>query len=275
MKRMIIIGGGVGPMAGVLLHKHIITQTVTGGTDQDHIDVIHLSYASRIEDRTRYLQGEVNDNPGLVMARILEEAYITVQRFDQEAAAGVPCSTFHADPILSVCRTYLRNNCPNLSLVNMLQETISYIQARIPKCRKLGMLSTTGTRQSRVWEKALDRAGISLIHIPEELQDRLHQDIYNKKWGIKALSRASSGVKSDLEGFCKMLINEGAEGIVLGCTEIPLAFSIDSFLGIPLIDPMIALARGLVRQADPDKLLPLSHMSLSQQSPSEDAGPEV
>ncbi|MCF7953688.1 MAG: aspartate/glutamate racemase family protein, partial [Spirochaetales bacterium] len=107
-------------------------------------------------------------------------------------------------------------------------------------------------------KELLDHEGIETIEIPEELQNRLHLDIYHKKWGIKALSSANDRVKKDMEGFAEMLIEKGAEGIIMGCTEIPLAFSLDSFLGVPLIDPMTALARGLIREADPEKLRPLS-----------------
>jgi len=47
----------------------------------------------------------------------------------------------------------------------------------------------------------------------------------------------------------------GAEVIVLGCTEIPFAFTgRESVAGLPLIDPMVALARGMIRVADPTRL---------------------
>ena len=38
-EKIIIIGGGVGPMAGVELHKKIIENTKTSGKDQDHLQV--------------------------------------------------------------------------------------------------------------------------------------------------------------------------------------------------------------------------------------------
>ena len=50
-EKIIVIAGGVGPMAGVELHKKIIESTLTDGTDQTHIEVYHLSRSHDIQDR--------------------------------------------------------------------------------------------------------------------------------------------------------------------------------------------------------------------------------
>ena len=47
--------------------------------------------------------------------------------------------------------------------------------------------------------------------------------------------------------------------IILGCTEIPFAFEgVDKIDGAILIDPMVALARGLIREACRCRLKPMS-----------------
>ena len=48
----------------------------------------------------------------------------------------------------------------------------------------------------------------------------------------------------------------GAEAIILGCTELPLAFTEPMVAGLPLIDPTLILARALIREANPAKLKP-------------------
>jgi len=63
MEKVIIIGGGVGPLAGVELHNKIIEYTLTDGTDQSHLKVYHLSCPSFIPDRTEFLLGNINTNP--------------------------------------------------------------------------------------------------------------------------------------------------------------------------------------------------------------------
>jgi aspartate racemase len=46
----------------------------------------------------------------------------------------------------------------------------------------------------------------------------------------------------------------GAEAIILGCTELSLAFSELVQAGLPLVDPTLILARALIREANPAKL---------------------
>jgi len=52
------------------------------------------------------------------------------------------------------------------------------------------------------------------------------------------------------------LIKLGAEAIILGCTELPLAVPESVYRGIPLIDPGIMMARALIREFRPDRLAP-------------------
>ena len=40
--------------------------------DQDHLDVVMLSLSGSIADRTEYLEGIVDVNPGLAIARVLK-----------------------------------------------------------------------------------------------------------------------------------------------------------------------------------------------------------
>jgi hypothetical protein len=58
------IGGGVGPSAGVGLHQKIIDNT-RSKTDQGHFTVVHISRSAHIQDRTKFLLGEIEINPGV------------------------------------------------------------------------------------------------------------------------------------------------------------------------------------------------------------------
>jgi len=261
MERTIIIGGGVGPMAGVDLHRQIILHTKTNGTDQDHINVVHLSYASLISDRTDYLLGTAADHPGHAMAQAVEAGFQAAQQYSASSVAGVPCNTFHASEIFDPYEQLLSQTCPDLVLVHMLRETIAHMQEIAPDLKRAGLYSTTGTRNSRVWHALLEERGIEVVEVPEELQDRLHQDIYHPKWGVKAISKTSDRVKNDFDGFSQMLLQDNAEAIILGCTELSMVFPENVFLGIPVIDPMTALARALIREANPSKLRPLQEIN--------------
>lgn len=47
-----------------------------------------------------------------------------------------------------------------------------------------------------------------------------------------------------------------AAAIILGCTELPLAFPEQALDGVPLIDPAMALAGGLICASDATRLKP-------------------
>ncbi len=48
---------------------------------------------------------------------------------------------------------------------------------------------------------------------------------------------------------------EGAEIIIMGCTEIPLAIKDNKINGKPLIDSTKILARALILKSSPEKLI--------------------
>lgn len=53
-----------------------------------------------------------------------------------------------------------------------------------------------------------------------------------------------------LVSLCRSLIDLGAECIVLGCTELPVALTESHVDGVPVFNPSFELAREMVRQAD-------------------------
>ena len=79
-----------------------------------------------------------------------------------------------------------------------------------------------------------------------------NQAIYNKQYGIKAFSNPiSEKAKEDLIFSINYLIKKGAESIVLGCTEIPLAIHDHIIDNVPIIDATHVLASALVRESSP------------------------
>lgn len=245
-------------MAGVELHRRIIEHTLTDGTDQSHLEVFHFSRSSDIVDRTEYLFGKVKGDPAQGMFRTFEMAYRALEEsqntLHRPAVGGVPCNTFHAAKIFNRFIELLKSVEIEIDILNMIEETAKLIDSTIPNARKIGLMSTTGTRRTGVYNEILVQKGFSLLEVPEELQDELHDTIYNRQWGIKAVSPVTIKARNNFRKFTELLADRGAEAIILGCTEIPIALPESSFRGIPLIDPMTALARGLIREANPDKL---------------------
>lgn len=260
---VVVIGGGVGPMAGVALHALVISNTLTDGTDQSHLTVHHYSCSSSIPDRTEYLLAHERDDPAPAMASVFELAARALD--GRPAVGGVPCNTFHAPLIFDRFMTLLVERHIDIRIVNMLEESMETLDqrlsglsgAKVGVLARVGVLCTTGTRRSGVYDQLLAARGYQAIYVPESKQELLHASIYDRHWGIKATPKPSDRAVQTVASMADDLIGQGATAIILACTELPLALDGMVYRSIPLIDPMVSLARALIRESAPDKLAPL------------------
>jgi len=247
------IVGGVGPYAGLDLTRKIFDHTLAG-TDQDHLPVLLASLSPIINDRTRYLlQGDVeNPAPSLFhVIKLLDSAGATV--------AGIPCNTAHAARIFSIIEQLIDESGLQIKLLNMISEVTAEIQSRYSNDTKVGVISTLGTYKTGLYSEYLDKANIPYILPDESLAEEIHASIYDPACGIKAHSNpVTQKARHIVEEAVRTLGQKGANAVILGCTELPIALPGDSLDGITLIDPTTILARALVRETYPDKLKPLS-----------------
>lgn len=247
-----IIGivGGVGPLAGIDLQTKIVAQTVAG-RDQDHLPVLSVSWPGPIADRTEFLLGHTPDNPaGAILAQLalLAAAGATV--------AAIPCNTAHAPPIFDVIRAGVAAFARPLRLLHLIEETVAHLRARYPGLEAVGVLSTTGAWRVRLYPALLEPPGFHVIAPDEALQAAVHAAIYDPGYGIKGAGRVTPRARAELGEAIRALSRQGAAAIILGCTELPLAFPERVFAGRPLIDPTLVLARALIREARPERLRP-------------------
>ncbi len=112
------------------------------------------------------------------------------------------------------------------------------------------MLATNGTYGSKVYDYYLNRFGVESIYPDEKSQFELvHPSIYDTEYGIKAQSNpVSERSLTDLLYVADELVKNGAEALILGCTEIPLALTGNTVYGVPAIDASDVLAKALVRE---------------------------
>jgi aspartate racemase len=240
-----IIGlvSGVGPYAGLDLLGKIVMQTAAT-SDQEHLPVFSISWPSRIPDRTRFLLGRTAKNPAYP---ILEQLELLARM--GATVAGIPCHTAHAPAIFSVIEEGVRNFSRPLKLLNMVAEVAEHLQTAMPGCRTIGLLATTGTVQTRVYQEALEPRGFRLL-VPDPViqETAVHPAIYDPKHGIKA-SGATSWARERVLGGAADLQQQGAQAIILGCTELPLVLTEPAINDILLIDSTLILARALIRAA--------------------------
>ncbi|MEN8125991.1 MAG: amino acid racemase [Bacteroidota bacterium] len=250
---MIGIVGGLGPYSGIDLLKKVFDNT-QARSDQEHLDAILLSMPSKIEDRTQYLIGKVKVNPAVTIVEVLlklEKIGATI--------AGIPCNTAHSEKIFKVIRLELEKAKSTIEVLNMIDETVLFIVSNYPNVTKVGVLSTTGTYKSKIYASPLKSKGYEVIVPPLEMQENIiHPAIYHKTYGIKALSNPiHPQARENLLQGISFLKEQGAQVVILGCTEIPLAITESKINDVITIDPANVLARALIHKSNHHKLKPL------------------
>ncbi|WP_434109324.1 aspartate/glutamate racemase family protein [Paraburkholderia caffeinilytica] len=229
--------GGVGPAATVDFMAKLVRNT-PAACDQDHIKVM-VEQNPQIPDRTEALLGK-GDDPTLALyagCKALEEGGADL--------IAIPCNTAHA---------FVERIQPSLTIpiVNMLACTADYLRETFPDLREVGVLATSGTLASRVYEKALDACGFVQITPAAPAQIRLMNAIYGPA-GAKAGYR-SGECCDDVAAAVDDLVAQGVQVIVLGCTELPLLLH-GSTLARPgeraarFVDPAEVLAKRCVAYA--------------------------
>lgn len=225
-KKAIGIIGGMGPLATADLFEKIILHT-RASCDQEHLRV-YIDSNTNIPDRTAaLLHGGADPTPELVssargLARQGAEVLI------------MPCNTAHNfyDAVQAAAP---------VPVLHMIRLTAQALAERGVKTA--GLLATDGTVQTGIYQRTFAGTGIALL-TPEENGQRAIMDMIYQ--GVKAGRRDydASAARRAMEA----LLERGAETLILGCTELPLAVKLYA-LDFPVTDPTLELALGAIRFA--------------------------
>lgn len=230
MKRVIGILGGMGPEATADLFAKIVRAT-PARRDQDHIRII-VDCNPDIPDRAAALAGRGPDPvPALVAtARNLERAGAELLL--------IACNTAHCyyDAIASTV---------GVPVLHIMEEVAAAIRARHPRLRRVGLLATPTTIEQGLYHRAFFRHGLVPV-VPDEVHQRLVTQAIYPPTGLKA--GQYDGPRERLLRAGRRLVEDGAEAVVLGCTELPLVVR-PGDLPVPVIDATQVLAEAAVREA--------------------------
>jgi aspartate racemase len=229
--------GGVGPAATVDFLQKVVRHT-PARRDQDHLKVL-VEQNPQIPDRTEHLLGKGAD-PTLAL-------YATCKKLQAGEAdmIAIPCNTAHA--FIDRIQPHL-----DIPIINMLAATASHVRDAFPQLREAGLLATTGTISTGIYQRALQKQGLRQVVPPPALQARMMHAIYGPK-GIKAGFMSGECVE-DIHVVIDELVSRGTEVIILGCTELPLVFpggELQTRQGgrVTLVDPTEILALRCISQA--------------------------
>lgn len=192
--------GGMGPLATQLFYRQIIERT-EAYKDQDHLNMVIFSHAT-MPDRTeailtgeheKILQYLRND------AKALEAMGVT--------AIAVPCNTSHY---------FLDQLQPEISVpfIHMIREAVEAVAADPKKVETVGILGTTGTISSGMYQKACSDIGLAPVVPSEACQKLVMKIIYD---GIK------NGGEIDYNDFTTIeseLKAAGCQRVIMACTEL-------------------------------------------------------
>jgi aspartate racemase len=248
---LIGIIGGVGPYAGGDFFKDILDNTIAA-RDQEHVSVLLLSCPAIVPDRTDYLLGQGTENPASGLFECAKRLYGAGAKY-----VCVNCNTAHAERIFAPFAQMTGERFSDLVIVNMIETCALHIKQNMPGVKKIGCLATKGTHISGVYHEYINAdEGFILMEPDERGHERVHDAIYSKEFGIKAYSNpVSDEARRVMSQEIFKLTDSGAQAVILGCTEIPLAVNPDDF-AVPLIDAGKLAARRLIALAAPEKLKP-------------------
>lgn len=227
MSKVLGIIGGLGPLATAYYYE-LITNMTSVTRDQDHIE-IWIHSVPQIPDRTGYIVGDSQDNP-------LPELIKTGSKLVELGAEciAMPCITahyFHQDLVAGI----------HAPVIHLVEETVEYLRSR--GVTKVGIMATDGTVRSGLFQQELERQGLTaLVPDPEHQKDVMHLIYENIKIGCPPDMERFAGVAEHLR-------KQGAQVIILGCTELSL-IKRDQVIGAGFLDAMEVLAVRAIEMCD-------------------------
>ncbi len=236
--RMVGILGGMGPAAGADFARLFVEACTArmrtlGIAVRDQAYPEHWLAQVPVPDRTAGL-----DDP---RPSAHQPGDALLQATGRLAALGVravaiACNTAHA------WHGLLQERFPQLAVLHMPREVAALLRSQ--GRRRVGLLATQGTYRSGLYRLALEQAGIGCLEPDAAGRERLMQGIYD---GVKAGDMALA--RRCFREVAQALRDAGgAEVIVMGCTEIPLALD-EAAADFVLLDPARVLAQALARAA--------------------------
>ena len=225
--------GGLGPEATLDFYAKLLRAT-PAARDQDHLRVL-LDVNPQVPDRNAALAGTgPSPAPALIgMARGLE-------------GAG-------ADFLVLVCNTAHAwaaelQAAVDIPLVSLIGETVDEV-ARAG-AERVGLLAADGALRAGLYQTALAERGLDVLALSEAGQMRFMQLLYRIKAG-----HTGEAERAEMRALAAQLLDQGADLILAGCTEVPLVLDQDD-VSVPLVSSTDVLVRRTVVYATGEASLP-------------------
>ena len=219
MRKTLGVIGGLGPMATAYFLE-LITKMTAAVKDQEHLHVL-IDSEPRTPDRTAFLLGRSGEDPYPFL--VSGGRHVTAMGAE---VLAIPCNTAHA-----FCDRLQEELA--VPFVHMIRETAWVLKEAGVKT--VGLMATEGTIATGLYQRELEAFGIRSAAPDEILQQQVHHLIYqNVKANLPAEMDRFRAVQAGLTA-------QGAEVIVLGCTELSVIKKNEK-IGPGFLDAMEVLA---------------------------------
>lgn len=222
--------GGMGPLATVdFLNK--LTRLTPAGSDQEHLPWVTLSQP-RIPDRSTAIKNGTDDPAPYLTSGV---AWLADQGV---SLIAIPCNTSHY--WYEQMRAHSR-----VPILHIADATIEELQCRDAPVGPVAILATRGTVQAGIYSQRLQAHGYSLAPLTEDDQCVVDAVIHSVKAGQVGTGR------DQFRALLGTLVGRGVYTLILGCTELPLAYPVrsgDAPAQLQAIDTTLALASASLRQ---------------------------
>lgn len=224
--KSIAIIGGMGPQASAKLLEVIIAmcnKDYGAKEDYDFPEVILNSVpVPDIISNRRNMKNALN---------ILTQRARNLESFNPKVL-GIPCNTAHV--LLNDLKK--RTKIPFVSIIEEVADSVAK-----SKIEKVGLFATPVTINSRLYQNTMEERGVEVI-VPTKGEQKVVDEVIRNVLAGKTTSID----KKKLVLVAENLILNGSQGIILGCTELPLIFPKN--FPAPVFDSIEILARALLKR---------------------------
>lgn len=225
-KNPIVILGGMGPEASSYLYQTLIKEStvVFGVKNNNEFPEIILDSVP-VPD---FISDDQNRGKALLMLqeRVKRLTILSPDSF------SIACNTAH----ILLPSLQMLTGVPFISIIDEVVKRI-----KKDKLNKVGLLATPSTLRYGLYQQALTASGITTI-LPAKKQINLLEKIIRNV----IAGKISNKNQQALVNIANSLKLKGAEGILLGCTELPLVFPADYILRS--YNSVVILAQALLKK---------------------------
>ncbi len=236
--QMIGILGGAGVWASASLVARINALVSANGAifDQEHPELI-LLHATQAPSRSLWLEGR---GPSFL------PAYIEAAQRLKGAGAGfvaMCCNTAH------VLRDEIEAGA-GIKVLDLVKLAAKRALDIVGKKGAIGILESDGSRCAGLYRKMFNNLGTenTIIELDDGHQKLLTKGIVAAKRGFHLDLESEENPRDLVDRSAQYLVQQGADCVVLGCTELPLAFP-KAWKQCPVVDTIEVLAQACLRES--------------------------